>query len=47
LMTTTLANDTVGDVLRDWRSRRRFSQLDLALYADISARHLSFVESGR
>lgn len=46
-MTTTLANDTVGDVLRDWRSRRRFSQLDLALDANVSARHLSFVESGR
>lgn len=38
---------TVGDVLREWRSRRRISQLDLALSADISARHLSFVESGR
>jgi transcriptional regulator with XRE-family HTH domain len=38
---------TVGDVLRDWRRRRRFSQLDLALDADVSTRHLSFVESGR
>ncbi len=37
----------VGDVLREWRSRRRMSQLDLALSAEISARHLSFVESGR
>lgn len=42
-----LANDTVGDVLRDWRRRRRFSQLDLALEAEVSARHLSFIESGR
>ncbi|MFH6785476.1 MULTISPECIES: helix-turn-helix domain-containing protein [Methylobacterium] len=42
-----LANDTVGDVLRDWRKRRRFSQLDLALEAEVSVRHLSFVESGR
>ncbi len=46
-MRTALANDTVGDVLREWRRRRRFSQLDLALEAEVSARHLSFVESGR
>ncbi|AJC48084.1 helix-turn-helix domain-containing protein [Xanthomonas sacchari] len=38
---------TVGDVLRDWRSRRRLSQLDLAGAAEVSTRHLSFVESGR
>lgn len=38
---------TVGAVLREWRSRRRMSQLDLALDAEISARHLSFVENGR
>lgn len=38
---------TVGAVLREWRARRRVSQLDLALDAEISARHLSFVESGR
>lgn len=38
---------TFGDVLRDWRQVRRMSQLDLALAADISARHLSFLESGR
>lgn len=37
----------VGTVLREWRSRRRMSQFDLALDAEISARHLSFVESGR
>ena len=37
----------VGEHLRDWRQRRRMSQLDLALDADISARHLSFVETGR
>lgn len=36
-----------GPLLRDWRRRRRFSQLDLALEAEISQRHLSFVESGR
>ncbi len=37
----------VGTLLRDWRMRRRRSQLDLALDARVSARHLSFVESGR
>jgi transcriptional regulator with XRE-family HTH domain len=37
----------VGLLLRDWRRRRRLSQLDLALEAGISARHLSFVETGR
>lgn len=37
----------VGDLLREWRQRRRLSQLDLASEADISTRHLSFVESGR
>lgn len=37
----------VGAQLRAWRSRRRLSQLDLALEADISARHLSFLETGR
>jgi transcriptional regulator with XRE-family HTH domain len=38
---------SVGDLLRTWRQRRRLSQLDLALDAEISQRHLSFVESGR
>ncbi len=37
----------VGEQLRSWRSRRRLSQLDLALDAEISARHLSFLETGR
>jgi transcriptional regulator with XRE-family HTH domain len=37
----------VGDLLRDWRQRRRRSQLDLASEAEVSARHLSFVETGR
>jgi transcriptional regulator with XRE-family HTH domain len=37
----------VGDLLREWRRRRRMSQLDLACEADISSRHLSFVETGR
>jgi transcriptional regulator with XRE-family HTH domain len=37
----------VGDLLRDWRSVRRLSQLELALAADVSSRHLSYVETGR
>jgi transcriptional regulator with XRE-family HTH domain len=36
-----------GEHLRAWRLRRRMSQLDLASDADISTRHLSFVETGR
>jgi transcriptional regulator with XRE-family HTH domain len=36
-----------GRLLRDWRSARRRSQLDLALEAEVSARHLSFLETGR
>jgi transcriptional regulator with XRE-family HTH domain len=38
---------TLGDLLRDWRRRRHLSQLDLALDAGVSARHLSFLETGR
>lgn len=37
----------VGELLRDWRQHRRLSQLDLALEADVSARHISFLETGR
>ncbi|GAA0411973.1 helix-turn-helix transcriptional regulator [Streptomyces luteireticuli] len=37
----------VGTLLRTWRNRRRISQLELALRADSSARHISFVETGR
>lgn len=37
----------VGKLLRGWRERRRLTQLDLALRAGVSARHLSFVETGR
>ncbi|MFI7293018.1 helix-turn-helix domain-containing protein [Streptomyces sp. NPDC050121] len=37
----------VGPLLRAWRERRRLSQLELALRADSSARHISFVETGR
>ncbi|MEU1025863.1 helix-turn-helix transcriptional regulator [Streptomyces sp. NPDC005904] len=37
----------VGPLLRCWRERRRLSQLELALRADSSARHISFIETGR
>ncbi|MFW5899022.1 MAG: helix-turn-helix domain-containing protein, partial [Jiangellaceae bacterium] len=37
----------VGPLLRQWRERRRISQLDLAISADVSARHVSFIETGR
>ncbi|MEU7134419.1 helix-turn-helix transcriptional regulator [Streptomyces sp. NPDC046261] len=37
----------VGALLREWRDRRRVSQLELALRADSSARHISFIETGR
>jgi transcriptional regulator with XRE-family HTH domain len=41
------AHRPVGELLRQWRERRRLSQLALALEAEISTRHLSFVETGR
>ena len=37
----------VGEMLRSWRERRRLTQMDLALDAGVSTRHLSFVETGR
>ncbi|MGH8727835.1 MAG: helix-turn-helix domain-containing protein [Burkholderiales bacterium] len=36
-----------GELLRAWRNTRKLSQLDLALEAGMSQRHLSFLESGR
>lgn len=36
-----------GSILRHWRRARRFSQLDLALQADVSSKHVSFLETGR
>jgi transcriptional regulator with XRE-family HTH domain len=52
LHTSTAPNDRsrpvhVGEHLREWRQRRHLSQLDLAVEAEISSRHLSFVETGR
>ncbi|NUW35055.1 helix-turn-helix transcriptional regulator [Nonomuraea sp. SMC257] len=41
------ADPPVGELLREWRRRRRLSQLDLAIQAGVSSRHVSFVETGR
>src|SRR3954453_6855392 len=38
---------SIGPVRREWRERRRLTQLELALEAGVSTRHLSFVETGR
>ena len=49
-MTTRLApvrDRTIGDHIREWRQRRRVSQLALALDIELSQKHLSFIESGR
>jgi transcriptional regulator with XRE-family HTH domain len=46
-MAMTPPTQPVGDLLRAWRERRRLSQLALALDADVSTRHLSFLETGR
>lgn len=46
-MVTATSTRPVGVLLRDWRRRRHLSQLDLAGVAEISTRHLSFVETGR
>ncbi|MCW2595677.1 MAG: hypothetical protein QOH52_451 [Pseudonocardiales bacterium] len=44
---TSTATRPVGHLLREWRERRRLSQLELSIRAEISTRHLSFVETGR
>ena len=43
----TVTSQAIGACLREWRERRRVTQLELALQAGVSARHLSFVETGR
>jgi transcriptional regulator with XRE-family HTH domain len=43
----TAGRPAFGALLRQWRQRRRVSQLDLAIAADVSARHVSFLETGR
>jgi transcriptional regulator with XRE-family HTH domain len=44
---TTTSPAPFGTLVRQWRQRRRLSQLDLALEADVSSRHVSFIETGR
>jgi transcriptional regulator with XRE-family HTH domain len=46
-MATISSQPRVGPLLREWRKRRRRTQLEVALDAGVSARHLSFVETGR
>jgi transcriptional regulator with XRE-family HTH domain len=46
-MNTIASAVTTGNMLREWRQRRRLSQLNLAVEAEVSTRHLSFVETGR
>jgi transcriptional regulator with XRE-family HTH domain len=45
--TSTASRIPVGELLRSWRQRRRLTQLDLACDANISTRHMSFLENGR
>lgn len=47
IMSVTTGAVGIGGLLRGWRQRRRLSQLDLAIAAEVSTRHLSFVETGR
>lgn len=46
-MAVTTRSSAIGELLRGWRQRRNLSQLELALDAAVSSRHLSFVETGR
>jgi transcriptional regulator with XRE-family HTH domain len=46
-MATVIPQAEVGPLLREWRERRRLTQLELGLEAGVSARHVSFVETGR
>lgn len=46
-MSTHLTTTGFGPLLRQWRDRRRMSQLDLSVRADVSTRHISFLETGR
>lgn len=46
-MTDIATRPQIGTLLRDWRQRRRLSQLELSIVAEVSTRHLSFLETGR
>ena len=45
--TATAPRAPIGELIRSWRRRRSLSQLELALEAEVSSRHVSFVETGR
>lgn len=47
VVTAAVQTTSIGPLMREWRQRRRISQLDLAIEADVSARHVSFIETGR
>jgi transcriptional regulator with XRE-family HTH domain len=47
MTSTQVRTQLFGSLMREWRKRRRLSQLDLAIGADVSARHVSFIETGR
>jgi transcriptional regulator with XRE-family HTH domain len=47
VVTVASKSSRLGELLKMWRSKRRMSQLDLAVQAGVSPRHLSFVETGR
>ena len=46
-MSSAVTDNSFGRLLKQWRSRRNFSQLDLSLASNVSQRHISFLESGR
>src|SRR3954452_1431503 len=46
-MEAAMSVPTIGRLLRSWRDARRLSQMELSLEAEVSTRHLSFVETGR
>src|SRR4030088_1049363 len=46
-MAASTASVPVGELLRSWRQRRNLSQFELGLDADVSSRHVSFLETGR
>lgn len=46
-MSDVAVRPSIGELLRVWRGRRRLTQMDLALEAGVSSRHLSFIETGR
>jgi transcriptional regulator with XRE-family HTH domain len=47
LIGVTVTQESVGQLVRRWRERRHRSQLDVSIAAELSARHLSFIETGR